>query len=174
VQGFVLFERYKDIFVLFERYKDIFVLFERYKDIFVLFERYKDIFVLLERFYSIRAVQVLFYSSGTGFILLEQDYIKLHFCSIRTVLYKTAIKITALQKRKKLDQRWQAPIHSKSVLSSNFVKIYLSKSTLRIKIRRTVKKLETILVLEGKKSKEERKRTKMSLHRLNRTKPGTA
>ena len=68
----------------------------------------------------------------------------------------------------------QAPIHSKSVLSSNSVKIYLSKSTLRIKIRRTVKKLETILVLEGKKSKEERKRTKMSLHRLNRTKPGTA
>jgi hypothetical protein len=27
----------------------------------------------------------LFYSSRTGFILLEQDYIKLHFCSIQAV-----------------------------------------------------------------------------------------
>ena len=41
---------------------------------------------------------------------------------------------------------------------SNRTKIYLSKSTLRIKIGRTVKKLETILVLEGKKRKKERKK----------------
>ncbi len=33
--------------------------------------------------------------------------------------------------------------------------MYLSKSTLRIKIRRTVKKLETILVLERKKERKE-------------------
>ena len=32
--------------------------------------------------------------------------------------------------------------------------MYLSKSTLRIKIRRTVKKLETILVLERKKERK--------------------
>jgi hypothetical protein len=36
-------------------------------------------------FCSIRTV--LFYSSGTGFILLERYSIKLHFCSIRTVLF---------------------------------------------------------------------------------------
>jgi len=84
-------------------------------------------------------------------------------CSIRAVTTlhrsKRTKPYTALieQKRKKLDQRWQAPIHSKSVLSFNFVKIYLFKSTLRIKIRRTVKKLETILVLERKKKKERKK-----------------
>jgi hypothetical protein len=39
--------------------------------------------------------------------------------------------------------------------------MYLSKSTLRIKIRRTVKKLETILVLERKKErKKERDKEK--------------
>ncbi len=47
--------------------------------------------------------------------------------------------------------------------ASHSVQINLSKSTLRIKIRCTVKKLERILVLEGKKWKErkkERKKTK--------------
>ncbi len=38
--------------------------------------------------------------------------------------------------------------------------MYLSKSTLRIKIRRTVKKLETILVLERKKERDKEKRKK--------------
>jgi hypothetical protein len=37
-------------------------------------------------FCSIRAVQVLFYSSGTGFVLFEQD----RFYSIRAGLYKTS------------------------------------------------------------------------------------
>jgi hypothetical protein len=44
----------------------------------------------------------------------------------------------ATAKESKTDQRWQAPIHTKSILSSNSVKIYLSKSTLRIKIGCTV------------------------------------
>ncbi len=38
--------------------------------------------------------------------------------------------------------------------------MYLSKYTLRIKIRRTVKKLETILVLERKKERKKEKRKK--------------
>jgi len=45
--------------------------------------------------------------------------------------------------------------------ASHSVQIDLSKSTLRIKIRCTVKKLETILVLEGKKErKKERDKEK--------------
>ncbi len=42
--------------------------------------------------------------------------------------------------------------------ASHSVLTYLSKSTLRIKIRCTVKKLETILVLEGKKWSERKKK----------------
>ncbi len=38
--------------------------------------------------------------------------------------------------------------------------MYLSKSTLRIKIRRTVKKLETILVLERKKERKKERKMK--------------
>jgi hypothetical protein len=52
--------------------------------------------------------------------------------------------------------------------------MYLSKSTLRIKIRRTVKKLETILVLERKKeiSKEGKKERYKEKDKEKRKKEG--
>jgi hypothetical protein len=48
--------------------------------------------------------------------------------------------------------------------------MYLSKSTLRIKIRRTVKQLETILVLERKKEKRKKERKKDKEKRKKRKK----
>jgi hypothetical protein len=54
--------------------------------------------------------------------------------------------------------------------ASHSVQIYLSKSTLRIKIRPTVKKLETILVLEGKKQKNEREKEKRKKNKKTKRK----
>jgi hypothetical protein len=61
-------------------------------------------------------------------------------------------------------------VHTKLQADPFFLMFFVMPKV--INIRRTVKKLETILVLEGKKrEKKERKKERKTLHRPNRTKP---